>query len=238
MVEKIIGNVFWVVFQLFFRFRSFGRRLIDVIDACTRPNFTRAIRHPTTSNGWRWWSQRFVQYSRCTSWCWICRSAKCECLTSYWIKVMKIETTSLTSLPLCLPMVGIRTREIPVQIRDRNLCTTNRFKNLVCLFLIYNRREKIIFVKLLVLLKPYAERSVNTTENWSQNWYSGLLHTVWLHYYKRKIIKNTSSKLCRNYCFSSFDFCRFKAKCHVFSTITPKLIFCFCLIFSDLFTSI
>ena len=39
---------------------------------------------------------------------------------------MKVETTNLTSLPLCLAVVGIRTREIAVQVRDRNLHTINR----------------------------------------------------------------------------------------------------------------
>ena len=39
---------------------------------------------------------------------------------------MKVETTNLTSLPLCLTVIGIRTREIAVQVRDRNLYTTNR----------------------------------------------------------------------------------------------------------------
>ena len=34
---------------------------------------------------------------------------------------MKVETTNLTELPLCLAVVGIRTREIMVQVRDRNL---------------------------------------------------------------------------------------------------------------------
>ena len=45
---------------------------------------------------------------------------------TYWIKVMKVETTNLTSLPLCLAVIEIRTREITVQVRDRNLHTTNR----------------------------------------------------------------------------------------------------------------
>ena len=40
--------------------------------------------------------------------------------------VMKVETTNLTSLPLCLTVVGIRTREIAVLVRGRNLNTTNR----------------------------------------------------------------------------------------------------------------
>ena len=39
---------------------------------------------------------------------------------------MKVETTNLTSLPLCLAVIGIRTLEIAVQVRDRNLHTTNR----------------------------------------------------------------------------------------------------------------
>ena len=40
---------------------------------------------------------------------------------------MKVETINLyTSLPLCLAVVGIRAREIAVQVRDRNLYTTNR----------------------------------------------------------------------------------------------------------------
>ena len=42
------------------------------------------------------------------------------------IKVMNVETTNLTSLPLCLAVVGIQTREIAVQVRDRNLHTTNQ----------------------------------------------------------------------------------------------------------------
>ena len=42
------------------------------------------------------------------------------------IKVTKVETTNLTSLPLCLAVLGIRTREIAVQVRDRNLHTTNQ----------------------------------------------------------------------------------------------------------------
>ena len=33
---------------------------------------------------------------------------------------MKVETTILTSLTPCLAVVGIRTREIAVQVRDRN----------------------------------------------------------------------------------------------------------------------
>ena len=39
---------------------------------------------------------------------------------------MKVETTNLTSLLLYLAVVRIRTREIAVQVRDRNLHTTNR----------------------------------------------------------------------------------------------------------------
>ena len=39
---------------------------------------------------------------------------------------MKVETTNLTSLPLCLAVIGIRTREIAVQVRDRDLHTTNQ----------------------------------------------------------------------------------------------------------------
>ena len=39
---------------------------------------------------------------------------------------MKVETTNLTSLSLCLTVVGIQTREIVVQVRDRNLYTANR----------------------------------------------------------------------------------------------------------------
>ena len=39
---------------------------------------------------------------------------------------MTVETTNLTSLPLCLTVIGIRRREIAVQVRDRNLYTTNR----------------------------------------------------------------------------------------------------------------
>ena len=39
---------------------------------------------------------------------------------------MKVETTNLTSLPICLAVIGIRTLEIAVQVRDRNLHTTNR----------------------------------------------------------------------------------------------------------------
>ena len=35
-------------------------------------------------------------------------------------------TINLTSLPLYLAMVGIRTHEITVQVRDRNLHTTNQ----------------------------------------------------------------------------------------------------------------
>ena len=42
------------------------------------------------------------------------------------MKVKKVETTNLTSLLLCLVVVGIRTREITVQVRDRNLHITNR----------------------------------------------------------------------------------------------------------------
>ena len=38
---------------------------------------------------------------------------------------MKVETTNLTSLPLCLAVVEIQTREIAVQVCDRNLHTTN-----------------------------------------------------------------------------------------------------------------
>ena len=38
---------------------------------------------------------------------------------------MKVETTNLTSLPLCLTVVGIRTREIAVQVLDRNHYTTS-----------------------------------------------------------------------------------------------------------------
>ena len=34
---------------------------------------------------------------------------------------MKVETTSLISLPLYLVVVGIRTQKIVVQVRDRNL---------------------------------------------------------------------------------------------------------------------
>ena len=49
------------------------------------------------------------------------------------MKVKKVETTNLTSLLLCLVVVGIRTREITVQVRDRNLHTTNR-SNVVILF--------------------------------------------------------------------------------------------------------
>ena len=45
------------------------------------------------------------------------------------IRVMKVETTNLTSQPLCLEVVGIRTREIAVQVRDQNLHTTNRQKD-------------------------------------------------------------------------------------------------------------
>ena len=39
---------------------------------------------------------------------------------------MKVETTNLTSLTLCLAVIGIRTREIAVQVRDQNLHTTNQ----------------------------------------------------------------------------------------------------------------
>ena len=41
---------------------------------------------------------------------------------------MKVEPTkfNLTSLPLCLEVVGIRTQEIAAQVCDRNLYTTNR----------------------------------------------------------------------------------------------------------------
>ena len=39
---------------------------------------------------------------------------------------MKVETTNLTSQPLCLAVAGIRTREIPVQVCDRNLHINNR----------------------------------------------------------------------------------------------------------------
>ena len=39
---------------------------------------------------------------------------------------MKVETTNLTSLPLCLAVLEIRTREIAVQVRDISLHTTNR----------------------------------------------------------------------------------------------------------------
>ena len=39
---------------------------------------------------------------------------------------MKVETTNITSLPLCQAVIGIRTRENAVQVRDRNLHTTNR----------------------------------------------------------------------------------------------------------------
>ena len=45
---------------------------------------------------------------------------------TYWIKLMKVETTNLTSRPLCLAVVGIRTWEVTVQVRDRNLHITNR----------------------------------------------------------------------------------------------------------------
>ena len=37
-----------------------------------------------------------------------------------------VETTNLTLLPLCLAVVGIRTREIAVHVRAGNLHTTNR----------------------------------------------------------------------------------------------------------------
>ena len=46
--------------------------------------------------------------------------------SSFKFKVMKVETTNLTSRPLCLAVVGIRTREIMVQVRYWNLHTTNR----------------------------------------------------------------------------------------------------------------
>ena len=39
---------------------------------------------------------------------------------------MKVETTNLTSLPFCLAVIGFRTQEIAVQVRDRNLRCTNR----------------------------------------------------------------------------------------------------------------
>ena len=39
---------------------------------------------------------------------------------------MKVETTNLTLLPLCLAVVGIRTRDIAVHVRAGNLHTTNR----------------------------------------------------------------------------------------------------------------
>ena len=42
---------------------------------------------------------------------------------------MKVESTKLTSLSLCLKVVGIRTREIAVQVRDRNLYATNRYND-------------------------------------------------------------------------------------------------------------
>ena len=42
---------------------------------------------------------------------------------------MKVETTNLNSLPLCLTAVGIRTREIAVQVRDGDLQIINRQKD-------------------------------------------------------------------------------------------------------------
>ena len=54
------------------------------------------------------------------------KEEKEECLKHCSFRVMKVETTNLTSLPLCLAVVGIRTREIADQVRDRNLHTTNR----------------------------------------------------------------------------------------------------------------
>ena len=39
---------------------------------------------------------------------------------------MMVETTNLTSLPLSLAVIGIRTIEITVQVRDRKLYTINR----------------------------------------------------------------------------------------------------------------
>ena len=40
---------------------------------------------------------------------------------TYWIKVMKVETTNFTSLPLCLVMNGIRAWEIAVQFYTHNI---------------------------------------------------------------------------------------------------------------------
>ena len=45
---------------------------------------------------------------------------------NYYFKAMKVETTNLTSIPLCLPVIEIRTREIAVQVRGQNLHNTNR----------------------------------------------------------------------------------------------------------------
>ena len=39
---------------------------------------------------------------------------------------MKVETMNLTLLPLSLAVVGIRTLEVAVQVRHRNLHTTNQ----------------------------------------------------------------------------------------------------------------
>ena len=37
------------------------------------------------------------------------------------IKLMKVETTNLTSVPLCLTVIGILTREIAVQVCEQTL---------------------------------------------------------------------------------------------------------------------
>ena len=44
-------------------------------------------------------------------------------------------------MPLCLAVIGIQTREIAVQVRDRNLYNTNRLKNVYSIILLVQIRQ-------------------------------------------------------------------------------------------------